>query len=46
MIAGKALGWTMAVLSIGAAIGYFCVGDTRRGFYWLFAAGITGTVTW
>jgi nitroreductase len=46
MNAGKVLGWTMAVLSIAAAIGYFCVGDTRRGFYWLFAAGITGTVTW
>ena len=37
---------SMLLLSFGASIVYFYNGDLRRGFYWLFAAGITAAVTW
>lgn len=42
---GKALAIAMIILSVGASIGYFIAGDWKRGLYWLFAAGITSTVT-
>jgi hypothetical protein len=43
---GKMLGYTMAVVSIGACACYFLAGDVRRGLYWMFAAGITISVTY
>lgn len=30
---------------LGASIIYACYGDWRRSLYWLFAAGLTVTVT-
>lgn len=32
-------------LSAAAGIAYLCSGDWRRGFYWLFAAGLGVCVT-
>lgn len=35
----------LVALDVLAAVVYFCFGDVRRGLYWLFAAGLTITVT-
>lgn len=35
----------MIVLSLWACIMYFIAKDYKRALYWLFAAGITATVT-
>lgn len=39
-------GWAGAALAGVASIGYFAVGDIRRGFYFAFACAITLTVVW
>ncbi len=36
----------LIVLDVVAAGVYFKHGDVRRGLYWLFAAGLTATVTY
>lgn len=41
----KILPALMIVISLGASIVYFYAGDVRRGLYWLFAAGLTASVT-
>ena len=41
----KLLPSAMILLSIGAAIVYFAQHDYRKGLYWVFAAGLTTTVT-
>lgn len=35
----------MIALSIGAALGYFWVGDIRHTIYWVAAAALTTAVT-
>jgi len=35
----------MMLLSLGASIPYWILNDWRKGLYWLFAAGLTFTVT-
>jgi len=35
----------MMFLSVGASVPYWVLGDWRKGLYWLFAAGLTFTVT-
>lgn len=32
------------ILSVISGMGYLLTGDTRRGLYFLFAAGLTATV--
>lgn len=36
----------LIILDICAAIGYLPSGEWRKILYWLFAAGLTYTVTW
>lgn len=43
---GSIMGWAGVVQSTLAAVGYFCVGDVRRGMYYVFAALITTTVVY
>ena len=35
----------LMILDILAGIVYFCNGDIKKGLYWLFAFGLTYTVT-
>ena len=42
----KLLPIMMIALSIGAAITYAFSHDYRKALYWLFAAGLTTTVTY
>ena len=42
----KLLPTLMIALSIGAAIMYLTTHDYRRAMYWVFAAGLTATVTY
>ena len=37
---GLIFAWTQIGLSLLASLGFFIAGDARRGFYYLFAAGI------
>lgn len=41
---GKVFGWTSVIIFTAASIGYFLARDIKRGFYYLFAAGIQVTV--
>lgn len=41
----KLLPFTMVALSLGAAAVYALAKDWRRAAYWMFAAGLTTTVT-
>lgn len=43
---GTVISWIGVVLNIGASVGYFAVGDIKRGLYFAFAAAITTTVVW
>lgn len=43
--AAKVFPCVILLLSIGAACGYFAVGDYRRALYWAAGAIITATVT-
>lgn len=43
---GKLLGWTIATLSFGAALGYALAKDYRRALYWFFAGCITVVLTY
>lgn len=36
----------LIVIDIAAAIPYAATGDWRKSLYWLFAAGLTATVTY
>lgn len=40
---GIAFPVSMIVLSLLAGVVFFCNGDYPKGFYWLFAAGLTTT---
>lgn len=35
----------LMALDVLASVVYFCNGDIKKGFYWLFAFGLTYTVT-
>ncbi len=39
-------GWAGAALCALSSIGYFAVGDIRRGLYFLFACAIALTIVW
>jgi hypothetical protein len=41
----KIFPYIMMVLNIGASVVYFLDGDIRKGFYWLFAFGLTLVIT-
>lgn len=42
---GRFFACMQIALCVFCSIGYFISKDIRRGFYWLFAAGITAAVT-
>jgi hypothetical protein len=42
----RVLPTVLIVIDCLAAIGYIPTGEWRKVCYWLFAAGLTGVVTW
>lgn len=36
----------LMALDLCAAVPYFADGNWRRGFYWIFACGLTAVVSW
>lgn len=43
---GDRIAFLNVLLSLGAALGFFCAADWRRGLYFSLGAAITGVATW